>query len=216
MFQIVRFMTLENVFTTYDMVPRPVLEAAMKTVRPAGQSSDGSPLYMESDIDQAIIRLVRRLRGLPFEQIGDWQPEEEITTATQSEAMLQSQISQRIDEALPPIDDPQPQSEKTPRQDDLGKPKLVLSRDDFSVQYKARLCQLGNVMAFTLLERLNRSPGIYIPLDRLIIDVWKGTVVSNEAVQKQASILRKKLRKAGINGITIDGKQKDHYRLVLT
>jgi hypothetical protein len=108
---------------------------------------------------------------------------------------------------------PQPQSESGSDQDHA---MLVLSRDDFTVQYRGGTCQLGNVIAFILLERLNRRPGIYISLDTLITDVWKGTVVSNEAVQKQKSLLKKKLHDAGMSGITIDGRQRHNYRLVLT
>jgi DNA-binding winged helix-turn-helix (wHTH) protein len=92
---------------------------------------------------------------------------------------------------------------------------LIIDRSKFTVSYKGRSCFLGNSKPFQLLERLSEARGNYLSLGELIQDVWKGKHISNEAVQRQASILRCSLKAAGIEDIVIDGSQPDHYRLIL-
>lgn len=93
--------------------------------------------------------------------------------------------------------------------------KLEINRGTFTVTYRSRPCELGNTKAFSLLERLNKSAGRFVSVDNLIQDVWQGEAVSDEAVQKQASILRSKLNAAGLAGVVIDGNERGHYRLKL-
>ena len=92
--------------------------------------------------------------------------------------------------------------------------KLVLS--NFSVKYKGQECFLGNHKPFAILERLNRTPKDFVSLETLRQDIW-GVIdlVDDETIQKHVSNLRKKLEKAGVDGIVIDGEQRGHYRLVL-
>lgn len=104
----------------------------------------------------------------------------------------------------------------TPAAEDLKESGgLIVDLATFTVVYKGTPCTLGNIRAFHLLARLNRRPGTYIPIDTLIQDVWHGKSVSHEAVQRQISTLRAKLKQAGIVGIVLDGTQPDHYRLTL-
>jgi DNA-binding response OmpR family regulator len=91
---------------------------------------------------------------------------------------------------------------------------LLIDHGTFSISYKGRPCDLGNTMAFNLIARLNKSPGNYIHLDTLKQDVWNGKEISDEAVQRQISTLRQKLRAAGIKGIEFQS-QRDCYRLML-
>lgn len=95
------------------------------------------------------------------------------------------------------------------------KPKPIFHPDQFSVEWKGKFLNLGNTLAYHLFERLCQSPGKYIKLNTLIQDVWKGKAVSDEAVQKQVSSLRRKLADAGFDGITFDGDEPKHYRLIL-
>jgi hypothetical protein len=93
---------------------------------------------------------------------------------------------------------------------------LTIDRNTFTVWYKGTPCTLGNRKPFQVLERLAKSEGVCVHYDELVKDVWKNKAVSDEAVQRQISTLRIKLRTAGIKGIEIDGKSNPgHYMLIL-
>ena len=92
---------------------------------------------------------------------------------------------------------------------------LVIDRDTFTVTYKGIPCFLGNKRAFWLLERLQHARGTFLSIKTLIDDVWKGKAVSNEAVQRQISTLRTKLKAAGIEGIDFKA-EGDTYRMILS
>jgi DNA-binding response OmpR family regulator len=91
---------------------------------------------------------------------------------------------------------------------------LIIDRSTFSILYKGKPCDLGNTMAFRLIERLAEDKGIYLDIGTLIRDVWQDKEISEGAVQHQIGTLRKKLRKAGITGIVFQCQPK-HYRLIL-
>jgi hypothetical protein len=91
---------------------------------------------------------------------------------------------------------------------------LVIDPGNFSVTYKGKTCELGNRMGFRLIQRLSTARGTYLSLTTLVQDVWHGKAVSDEAVQKQVSTLRTKLRAAGIEGVAFES-QPQSYRLVL-
>ncbi len=95
-----------------------------------------------------------------------------------------------------------------------GTNDLIIDRSTFTVSYKGRSCFLGYTKPFQLIERLNKARR-YFSLGELIQDVWPDNVIQGETVQRHVSILRKKLKKAGIEDIVIDGSEPDHYRLVL-
>lgn len=92
-----------------------------------------------------------------------------------------------------------------------GKP--TADRSTFTFHYGSGACQLNNSMEFKLIERLCKSPGIFIETDTLMEDVW-GRKVQTNTVAKTACNLRRKLGEAKVTGITIDGEQKGHYRIV--
>lgn len=91
---------------------------------------------------------------------------------------------------------------------------LVIDRDKFEISYKGKSCELGNTLSFRLLERFSQARGVFLTIKILIDDVWKGKEVSDEAVQRQVSILRDKLKNAGIDGIEFEA-QPDVYRMIL-
>jgi len=43
--------------------------------------------------------------------------------------------------------------------------------------------------------------------------VWGGRKVQKNTIAKTACNLRRKLKGEGVTGITIDGGEKDHYRI---
>ena len=90
-----------------------------------------------------------------------------------------------------------------------------IDRGTFTVTYRGKTCFLGYTMAFRLLERLAEARGIFIPIETLIDDVWGGRGVSEEAVQRQVSTLRAKLKAAEAKGVHIEA-QPGHYRLILS
>ncbi len=93
-----------------------------------------------------------------------------------------------------------------------GKP--CACRDDFTLHYGYASCFLGNSMEFRLAERLASSLAVFIDIDVLKEDVWGGQTVRLNSVAKTVSTLRRKLMAENVTGITIDGSQKGHYRML--
>ena len=92
---------------------------------------------------------------------------------------------------------------------------LVLDKELFAARFGDRCCSLGNTVEFRLLDRLNSRPGRYVSVDTLRQDVWDDLETAKNTIQRTICNLRRRLRAAGLTGVSIDGVQKDHYRLVL-
>jgi 7-cyano-7-deazaguanine synthase in queuosine biosynthesis len=90
--------------------------------------------------------------------------------------------------------------------------KPTADRNTFTFHYGSGSCQLGNSMEFKLIERLCRSPGVFLDTGKLMEDVWEGRVVQKNTIAKTVCNLRRKLKDT-VTGIKIDGGQKDHYCL---
>ena len=69
---------------------------------------------------------------------------------------------------------------------------------------------------FGLVERLSRARGTYLPVTTLGADVWDDAGVARNTVQRTVSTLRRRLDESGLGGVKIDGKEKGHYRLVIS
>ncbi len=95
---------------------------------------------------------------------------------------------------------------------DPGAPKL--DADTFSVSYGGRICELGNSIAFRLLQRLARRPGVYVHHNRLIEVVW-GQRVTASAIHAAVTRLRQRLRTAGLAELAdaVEGSEKNHLVL---
>lgn len=92
--------------------------------------------------------------------------------------------------------------------------KPTADRSTFTFHFGSGSCELGNSVEFKLIERLCRSPGVFIDTGTLMEDVWDGRVVQRNTIAKTACNLRRKLKES-VAGIRIDGDQKDHYRLTM-
>ncbi len=92
-----------------------------------------------------------------------------------------------------------------------GKP--TADAGTFTFYYGYGSCFLGNSVEFRLAERLAKSPGVFIGIGKLMEDVWDGRTVQKNTIAKTACNLRRKLKDATVTGITIDGGEKDHYRI---
>ncbi|GJQ28392.1 MAG: hypothetical protein HBSAPP03_02760 [Phycisphaerae bacterium] len=90
--------------------------------------------------------------------------------------------------------------------------KPTADRSTFSFHYGSGTCKLGNSTEFRLIERLCRSPNVYIDTDKLREDVWEGQVVQKNTIAKAVCNLRRQL-KATVTGVKIDGSQRGHYCL---
>ncbi|QDV25891.1 winged helix-turn-helix domain-containing protein [Aureliella helgolandensis] len=80
------------------------------------------------------------------------------------------------------------------------------------VYHDGKCCFLGNTLPFKILARLMRTPGIYVPHNVLLKELWEG-VRSDSAIRSVIKTLRIKLRKAGLNAVAdrIDGSVRCHY-----
>ncbi len=92
-----------------------------------------------------------------------------------------------------------------------GKP--TADRGTFTFHYGYGSCFLGNSVEFRLAERLAKTLGVFIDTGKLLEDVWEGRTVQKNTIAKTACNLRRKLNEATVTGITIDGGEKDHYRM---
>ncbi len=92
---------------------------------------------------------------------------------------------------------------------------LIIDRNTFTVSYKGNSCFLGNKTMFHLLVRLNQSPSTPVSYHTLAQDVWGDDLTTDWTIQKQANLLKKKLRAEGLQGVEIDGSVKGHYSLIL-
>jgi hypothetical protein len=92
---------------------------------------------------------------------------------------------------------------------------LTVDPETFEARYGERACFLGNNIEFRLLVRLNRKPGYFVSINSLRDDVWHEEDTEKNTIQRTISNLRRKLCKAEMSELVIDGSEKDHYRLVL-
>jgi hypothetical protein len=104
---------------------------------------------------------------------------------------------------------PQPAEDAQPEQG------LVVDQEHLVVRFNGVACPLGNTLEFWFLERLHRTRGKYLSIEKLGEDVWDDATVLKNSVQRVVSSIRRLLRDAKITGVEIDGSQKGHYRLVV-
>jgi DNA-binding response OmpR family regulator len=94
-------------------------------------------------------------------------------------------------------------------------PGLVFDDERFEVLLAGKPCPLGNSYEYAVLKRLSRRPGAFVSVDSLRTDVWRDDDTEKNTIQRTICNLRRKLRDAGLSGVTIDGRQRGHYRLVV-
>jgi DNA-binding response OmpR family regulator/7-cyano-7-deazaguanine synthase in queuosine biosynthesis len=108
----------------------------------------------------------------------------------------------RIDESVPSSAKPDPCC-------------LVFDDERFEVQMAGKPCPLGNGREYAVLKRMSRRPGTFVSIDNLRTDIWGDEHTEKNTIQRTVSNLRRKLTEAGLNGVTIDGSHRAHYRLVI-
>ncbi len=98
----------------------------------------------------------------------------------------------------------------------LPSDRPVIDRAMLSVLFHGRSCFLGNTLPFRLLDRLLRRPNQFVSYEQLQDDVWN-SLPSPESIRSVVKELRRKLRRAGMDGLAdaIDGKVARHYSLIL-
>lgn len=95
-------------------------------------------------------------------------------------------------------------------------PAFRVDDETFAIWHGGKECRLGNTVEFRAIQRLARKPGRFVSIDALLESAWEGVVVNKNTVQKTMSNLRRKLRTAGVEGIEIDGSERDHYALKIS
>jgi hypothetical protein len=92
--------------------------------------------------------------------------------------------------------------------------KLVVSQDDFCAHNKGKVCPLSR-RPFSVLEVLNSRSGKPVSLETLRQKAWPDDpLVDDETIQRQVSVLRKKLEKHGLVDVSIDGKIRPGWYLL--
>ncbi len=97
-----------------------------------------------------------------------------------------------------------------------GDMALRVERANLSVTWNGRRCELGNTMAFLLLERLARRPNECIPFDDLLDELWGGQRAYS-TLRSTMCRLKHRLASDGLADLAdrIDGSSRGHYRLTL-
>jgi hypothetical protein len=93
--------------------------------------------------------------------------------------------------------------------------RLECDEATFEARFRGRACFLGNTVEFRLLGRLARQPGTYVSYAALRDDVWGDDQTADNTIQRTACNLRRRLSRAGLDGVEVDGGQRGHYRLVV-
>lgn len=90
-----------------------------------------------------------------------------------------------------------------------------VDRRTFTVEWTDRTCSLGNTLPFRLMERLAQRSNQYVPVDRLMLDLWGGSRAPS-TIRSAVSDLRMKLTAAGMTELAglIDGSNPGHYGLI--
>lgn len=136
-----------------------------------------------------------------------------LVVATEGHIHDHRQVARQEEEAA---GDPLPTQPETPTAVNSSG-GLEIDSDTFTVRYKGKSCFLGDaMMAFRLLVRLAKSPGVRISHHELAADVWGDEHTETATIHKQASILKKRLGAAGMEGVVIDAKVHGHYALMLS
>lgn len=104
---------------------------------------------------------------------------------------------------------PPPPAEPIPRQ------PVTTDRLTFEARQGSLALRLGNTVEFRFLERLARTPDVFVPVDALATAGWGDAGTSGLSIQTAVSNLRRKFRRRGFV-VLIDGKQAGHYRLSVT
>lgn len=93
---------------------------------------------------------------------------------------------------------------------------FTIDYERFLIRSRGKACELRNTKPFQLLGRLARRPGNYIPVERLIDDVWGNADIEKNTVQKTASSLNRLLLEAGMDHLMVDGRRnRGFYALVV-
>lgn len=87
-----------------------------------------------------------------------------------------------------------------------------------TLTYRGRSWFLGNTIVLRLAERLGRCPAKWFSFDELREDVWCDLATDEATIGRTIRLLRSKLKKEKITGITIENSRsmKRHARLLLS
>lgn len=72
----------------------------------------------------------------------------------------------------------------------------IVDLSAMTVTWAGRSCTLRSTRHLRLMDRLARRPGHYIPVDRLIRDVWDGKPLTDDTVRSTIRSLKVRLRQA--------------------
>lgn len=93
----------------------------------------------------------------------------------------------------------------------------LIDRPSFSVHWRGRSCFLGNTVLFRFVDRLARTPNVFISHVDLMMDIWPGEDRDQATIRGVVKRLRDRLTAANMADLaeSIDGTVKGHYKLTL-
>ena len=131
----------------------------------------------------------------------------------EAELVAVRELLNGIDARFAELQDQLRDHDVTPLPLDQARPRI--DSRTFTIEYNGSSCRLGNGLLWEFFRRLMRSPGIYVPQEALVAEVWQGRWVTDNAVRSVAARLRSRLRTAGMPDLAfaIDGAEPRHYQI---
>jgi len=148
---------------------------------------DGSPKYVPTGLRESQ-KVIENLQAFAMQQLEqDRQAQEADDGDTQRQAMLSDAAATSDSDAIDAEND------------------YVVDEGTFTVWYRGRECFFGNGIPFKIINYLNsQRRGTFVTEGKLMDDVWADDVPMRDALQRQISIIRSKLKGENIEGIEIE------------
>jgi len=89
--------------------------------------------------------------------------------------------------------------------------ELEIDEGEFSISFNGLTCNLGNTIQFKIFCYLNKQLGKNIPINELKKAIWGDRKTERNSINKQISLLRKKLSK--IKDVVIESNENNTYSM---
>ena len=89
--------------------------------------------------------------------------------------------------------------------------ELEIDEGEFSISFNGLTCNLGNTIQFKIFCYLNKQLGKNIPINELKKAIWGDRKTARNSINKQISLLRKKLSK--IKDVVIESNENNTYSM---
>jgi DNA-binding response OmpR family regulator len=137
--------------------------------------------------------------------------EQPVVSALAAMMVVQDARLRRLEERVYEQATPQVQEAQQPPRITADRP--VIDREAFTMVWNTKTYTFHDTIEFAILAHLAWNFGAWVPVRRLLSEVWGDRIVEKNTVSRTISNLRKNLKLQGITDLEIDGKNRNHYML---